>query len=128
MRRLIAPLLVLAITLGIVFVVPASEVFAGSSKQDVCSGVNAVAGGTGCTGGGADINRIIGVILNVMSVVIGIIAVVMIMVSGYKYITAGGDSGNITSAKHTLVYAVIGLIIVALAQVIVQFVLDKATP
>ncbi len=59
--------------------------------------------------------------------VIGIVAVVMIMVGGFKYVTAGGDSSNITSAKHTIIYALIGLVIVAMAQFLVQFVLDKAT-
>lgn len=125
MRRLIAAALVLTMTLGLVFVVPAGEAFAGSSKDDVCAGVNAVAGGTGCTGGTSSINKIITVALNLMSVLIGIVAVVMIMVGGFKYITAGGDSGNVTSAKHTIVYALIGLIVVAMAQFIVQFVLDK---
>src|ERR1044072_8090570 len=71
------------------------------------------------------IQDIVTTIVNIFSIVVGIVAVIMIVVGGFKYITSGGDSGNITSAKNTIVYAVIGLVIVALAQFIVQFVLNK---
>ena len=59
------------------------------------------------------------------SAIVGIIAVVMIIVGGIKYITSGGDSGNVTAAKNTILYAVIGLVVVALAQIIVKFVLGR---
>ncbi len=71
------------------------------------------------------IQLIVTTIVNIFSIVVGIVAVIMIVVGGFKYITSGGDSGNITSAKNTIVYAVIGLVIVALAQFIVKFVLNK---
>lgn len=78
------------------------------------------------TGGGtARIQSIVTTIINIFSIVVGIVAVIMIIVGGFKYITSGGDSGNISSAKNTIVYAVIGLVIVALAQFVVQFVLNK---
>jgi hypothetical protein len=73
------------------------------------------------------LNRLITNIVNILSIIVGIVAVVMIIIGGFKYITSGGDSGSITSAKHTIIYAIVGLIIVALAQVIVRFVLSKAT-
>lgn len=66
-------------------------------------------------------------IINIFSVIIGVIAVIMIMVGGLRYITSAGDSNRIASAKNTIVMALIGLIIVALAQVIVKFVLNSAT-
>ncbi len=77
------------------------------------------------TGGTERIQDIVTIVINIFSIVVGIVAVIMIIVGGFKYITSGGDSGNITSAKNTIVYAVIGLVIVALAQFIVQFVLNK---
>lgn len=127
MKRLLASLLLLCVlSFGAIFLAPMPEAFA-DSKSQVCEGVNAAAGSTGCTDGTSDINNIITVFLNLFSVIIGIVAVVMIMVGGYKYITANGDSSNITSAKHTIIYALVGLVIVAMAQFMVQFVLDKAT-
>ncbi|MGH7158299.1 MAG: pilin [Candidatus Saccharimonadales bacterium] len=125
MKLLLRLLVLTALLAGAWLLVPAAEVFA-DTKSEICEGVTAVSGGQ-CDDGTSDLNRVIEVGLNLLSVIIGIIAVVMIMVGGFKYITAGGDSGNITSAKHTIIYAVIGLVVVALAQFIVQFVLDKIT-
>lgn len=67
-------------------------------------------------------------VVNIFSAIIGIVAVIMIIWGGFKYISSGGDSGNVTSAKNTIIYAVIGLIIVAMAQFIVQFVLGRIVP
>ena len=50
----------------------------------------------------------------------------MIVYSGYNYITSGGDSGKVSSAKTTLIYALVGLLIAALAQIIVHFVINTA--
>ena len=69
---------------------------------------------------------IVQTVINVLSWIIGVIAVIMIIIGGLKYITSGGDSGNVSGAKNTILYAIIGLVIVALAQVIVRFVLDTA--
>lgn len=64
-------------------------------------------------------------IVNVLSIVVGIAAVIMIMVGGLRYVTSGGKEDSIKGAKNTIVYALIGLIVVALAQVVVRFVLNK---
>lgn len=81
------------------------------------------------TSSGTDtVNSIITTVINLFSVIVGIIAVIMIIYSGLRYITSGGDSAKITSAKNTIVYAIIGLIVVALAQFIVKFVLNKVVP
>ncbi|HSX32554.1 MAG TPA: pilin [Candidatus Saccharimonadales bacterium] len=77
--------------------------------------------------GSTTLQNIVTTVLNVFSIVVGIVAVVMIVVGGFKYITSGGESGNITSAKNTIVYAVIGLVVVALAQFIVKFVLNRVS-
>jgi hypothetical protein len=70
-------------------------------------------------------NNLIAKIINVFSAVVGIVAVIMIVVGGFKYITSGGNDSNVSGAKNTILYAVIGLVIVALAQVIVKYVLSK---
>lgn len=102
----------------------------------VCQGANTlqvtsstVQSETSCSDAGNEtaskVNTLITQIINVFSVIVGIIAVIMIIWGGLKYITSGGDSGNITGAKNTILYAIIGLVIVALAQFIVRFVLAK---
>jgi len=72
-------------------------------------------------------NNILKKIINIFSVIVGVVAVIMIVYGGFRYITSGGNSEKITSARNTIVYALIGLVIVALAQIIVKFVLNKAT-
>lgn len=80
------------------------------------------------TGGPVNqIERLIRNIVDILSTIVGIVAVIMIIIGGFKYITSAGDSNNVASAKNTIIYALVGLIIVALAQVIVRFVLGAAT-
>jgi hypothetical protein len=66
-------------------------------------------------------------IVNIFSIIVGIVAVIMIIYGGFRYITSGGDSGSVGNAKNTLIYAIVGLIIVALAQLIVHFVLNTTS-
>lgn len=98
------------------------------AKEDVCAGL-ALTGGT-CEDpeSGATVDSTITTVVNILSIAIGVVAVIMIMVGGFKYITSTGESGNINGAKNTILYAIIGLVIVALAQVIVQFVIVRTAP
>lgn len=55
----------------------------------------------------------------------GAISVIMIVVGGLKYVLSAGDSAGVQSAKNTILYAIIGLVVTIFAQVIVSFVLSK---
>jgi hypothetical protein len=65
--------------------------------------------------------------MNLFSAIVGIIAIVMIIIGGLKFITSGGDSAQMNSARNTLIFAAVGLVIVVLAQVVVRFVLQRFT-
>jgi cytochrome bd-type quinol oxidase subunit 2 len=80
---------------------------------------------TDTSNGSTQVNNIIKAVVNIFSALVGIVSVIMIIVGGFKYITSGGDSSNVQSAKNTIIYAVIGLVVVAMAQFVVQFVLSK---
>lgn len=79
--------------------------------------------GAGDTGGGADLNAIIKNIVNLLLFVIGAVAVIMIVVGGIRYVTSNGESSAVTSAKNTILYAVIGLVVAVMAYAIVNFVI-----
>ena len=64
-------------------------------------------------------------ITNIILFIMGAVAVIMIIIGGFRYVTAGGDSGSVTAAKNTILYAVIGLIVALLAYAIVNFVVDS---
>jgi hypothetical protein len=59
--------------------------------------------------------------------IVGFVSVLVIMFSGFRFITAGGDQNTVSSARNTLMYAVIGLTIAAIAQLIVHIVLNSAS-
>src|ERR1700741_4570446 len=101
-----------------------SDTIQNGLTQGVCLQV-----GSTCDTAGAEdkVNNLITLIINLFSIVVGVVALIMIIIGGLKYITSSGDSNNITSAKNTILYAIIGLVVVALAQFIVKFVLNKAT-
>jgi uncharacterized membrane protein len=65
-------------------------------------------------------------IVNIFSVIVGAASIIMIIYAGFRYITSGGSSERIGNAKTTLIYAIIGLIVVALAQLLVHFVLSAS--
>jgi hypothetical protein len=64
-------------------------------------------------------------ITNVLLFLIGAVAVIMLIIGGIRYTISGGDSTAVTSAKNTILYAVIGIIVALLAFAIVNFVLDS---
>lgn len=125
--------------MGLMMIAPgAVPALAGVAAADnisngLCGGANIATNGTtsqtGCTNQQADnsISKIATQVVNIFSIIVGVVAVIMIIYGGFKYITSGGDSGNVSSAKNTLIYAVIGLIIVALAQFIVHVVLTTSS-
>jgi len=121
--------LMAAAALIVPLAVPAS-VYAADLTNNVCSGTDiSLSAGTAGACANPDsentVNNTISLALNIFSAIVGIIAVVMIIVGGVKYITSQGESANITSAKNTILYALVGLVVVALAQVIVRFVLQR---
>jgi len=95
-------------------------------KSDACGGVTAVAGGSCGGGAGAGtLNNAVKQTINILSIIVGIAAVIVIIISGLRFITASGDAASVATARNGIIYAVVGLVIVALAQAIVHFVLGK---
>ncbi len=64
-------------------------------------------------------------ITSIMLFVIGAIAVIMIVIGGLRYVLSGGDSSQITAAKNTILYAIIGIVVAILAYAIIQFVIGS---
>ena len=76
--------------------------------------------------GQKDIGTLVGSIIGILSWIVGIAAVIVIILSALKYITSGGDSNKTGEAKKTLIYAIIGLLVAALAQFIIYFTVNSA--
>jgi hypothetical protein len=100
-----------------------TPVAAQSAQNEICQGLGS-AGGS-CGGSDKTIHNTLTSAINILSLVAGVVAVIMIMISGLRIITAQGDASSISSARMALIYSLIGLVIVALAQFIVHFVLSR---
>jgi len=98
-----------------------------TTQEAIQCGTDNSAGVSGSNTPVKDLDTTITNIVNILSIVVGIVAVVMIILAGFRYVTSGGKQESIASAKNTIMYAIVGLIIVALAQTIARFVLQKST-
>jgi hypothetical protein len=100
---------------------PCSSAAAGT---DVCNDASSQQGNN-TQGSTNPIIKIIKAAIEVLSFIIGVAAIIGIVVSGIRLMTSGGDSNAVASARSGLVYSLIGIAVVALAQVLVAFVLDN---
>ncbi len=67
----------------------------------------------------------IGAVFALVYVVAGIVAVIAIIIGGIRYVTSNGDSSGIQAAKNTILYAVVGLVVVIAAAAITDFVIKN---
>jgi hypothetical protein len=64
-------------------------------------------------------------IANLIAIVAGAAAILLILVGGIQYVTSNGDTNKTASAKNTVIYSLVGLVVVALAAAIIDFVVSK---
>ncbi|HSX08474.1 MAG TPA: hypothetical protein VLG11_06310 [Candidatus Saccharimonadales bacterium] len=67
-------------------------------------------------------------IIHLLAIFVGLVAIFSLIISGLMMITAGGDASKVSNARRAFAYALIGLVVAALAQTIVAFVLTKIAP
>jgi ABC-type Fe3+ transport system permease subunit len=75
--------------------------------------------------GGLNLRDGLKLVVNVLLFLLGAIAVIMIVVGGLRYVLSSGDSNQLTAAKNTILYAVVGLIVALLSYAIVNWVIDQ---
>lgn len=98
----------------------ASATYAGDADTYLS---NLVGKGNGTTN--TDLMQMIYSIINWAVGIAALICVVILIVSGYKYITAAGDENKVESATKTLTFAIIGLVVCFIAVILVQFVIKN---
>ena len=122
-----ALLLVPAVALGLSFASPVVQA-ADCNPGDMSIGCGAnSAQGTGqpssLFGDGRD-QGLFKTIVNIMLFLIGAVAVIMLIIGGVRYVISGGKQEDVTAAKNTIMYAIIGIIVALLAFAVVNFVID----
>ncbi len=74
----------------------------------------------------ADLNSdSVGIILRIVFGVAGAVALVVLLLASLKYVVSRGDPGEVAKAKNAIIYAVIGLVVIASAFAIVGFVVGR---
>ena len=69
-----------------------------------------------------------GVLLDItyiVSVIAGMAAIIMLLVGSIRYITASGDANAVSTAKKTIIYALAGIVIIAVSASLITFVVNR---
>lgn len=127
-KVLVSTSLILITANSVTYALPTSN-FANASRDQACQSLSILDSSQGCgtSSSKGGINSDISAAVNILSIVVGAAAVIMVIVAGLKFITSGGDSNRASSARSTLLYALIGVAVAALAQLLVHFVLNRAS-
>lgn len=95
------------------------------SSKALCEGAGGTWNGSNDTcnrAGTQSFPEALGAITDLLLFIVGAIAVIVIIVGAIRYVTSSGDQTAVTSAKNTILFAVIGLVIALMAYAIVKFV------
>jgi len=124
--------LIMSLFIGIGLLAPTAMILAPNSAFAECIDAKSCAkegvcalDPAGCPAPEKKVNDTVKTAINILSVVVGIASVIMIILAGFKFVTSSGAPEKVSSARNTILYAVIGLVIVGLAQIIVYFVINQ---
>lgn len=122
-------LLVPALVLGLSFVAGPSA-FAATCEigSDPLGNGTTCAKGSGVADSLFDQGGVFQTITNILLFLIGAIAVIMLIIGGIRYVISGGDQAQVTSAKNTILYAIVGIVVAFLAFAAVNFVTTQLNP
>ncbi len=118
-------LLVPALVLGLSFAVaPAAFAACNTSNLSLSSGADCAQGNGQASNLFAQ-GGVFQTITNILLFLIGAIAVIMLIIGGVRYVVSGGDQAQVTGAKNTILYAIVGIVVAFLAYAAVNFVTSQ---
>lgn len=123
-KSLMSLALLFSLSVPLLSLTKASALFEGSSEV-ACEGIQLTDTASDCSEEPTKVNSALETVVDIFSFVVGVVAVIMIIIGGLKYVTSTGDAGSAASARNTIIYAVVGLVVVVLAQFIVKFTVNK---
>ena len=74
---------------------------------------------------GQQIEETFKTVLNLLTLAATVAAIIMVVYAGFRYIVSGGNEKGVKAAQSSLIYAIVGIVIIAVAQSIVRFVLER---
>jgi ketopantoate hydroxymethyltransferase len=124
MKKIIVSFFLLAVVLAsAAFVATPVETLASSANEIMWDNqMDKISGNIGLSN--RDPRVIIASIINVVLGFLGIIAVVIIVLGGFKWMTAGGNEDKVDEAKKLITAGAIGLVIIMASWGIARFVIN----
>lgn len=119
MKRYRKTLVAAVLSLAVAAVAVVMPIALPSASAQFKSGLDAARTGEMST---KPIGTTIGEVVNVFLYFVGAVAVIVVIWGGFQYITSSGDSQKATTAKNTIMYAVIGIVVVVMSYAIVNWV------
>ena len=127
-KKLLKKVMIMAMTLIVLtpvlsFSLPAlagPEIFWGVTTDTNQAGIKGTLGL-----GDKDPRDIAAQVIKIILAFLGIIAVIIILLGGFKWMTAGGNEDKVGEAKKLIVAGIIGLVIIIAAFAIATFVLNS---
>lgn len=120
---LVAPVLALVASAVVAPVQPVAAVD--------CDPANGLTGSADCAQGEGQADElfegdgaVFRTVTNVLLFIIGAVAVIMLVIGGIRYTISNGDQNQVTAAKNTILYAIIGIVVAILAYAAVNFVIE----
>lgn len=72
---------------------------------------------------GTNLQTVIANIINIAMMAAGLVAVIYLVIGGFRYVTSGGNAEQIEGAKATILNAIIGLIVIFISFLLVNYIL-----
>jgi hypothetical protein len=129
----VAQALVLACSFGVASVATVT-VGAGTALADACTGTpdsnNPIAAGSACAKANGTSNNLFAqggvfqTIANTLIFIVGAVAVIFLIIGGLRYVISNGDPKNVSAAKDTILYAIVGIVVAIVSFALVSFVIN----
>lgn len=131
MKMLRKAMLVLGLISFLQLALPAAQISAEAFEpiDQACQG--AAASSDVCSNQGQTENPVSGtngIILKVVDIIalaVGVASVIMIIIGGIKMTMSGGDAGAVKSGRNTVIYALVGVVVILLARSLIVFVINR---
>ena len=123
-KKIITAALILmlgAATMTFVGTTLAEAASCGSASECINQGMTA----SGTSSTPKSLGSILTTVTNILLFLMGAISVIMIIVGGIRYATSQGDQTQMQSAKNTILYSIVGIVVAILAYAAVNFVISS---
>lgn len=115
----------IAISIALIFITALPSFANATGLDSMKTNLRSFGGSLGYNSSETDLIGKIGGVINIVLGILGVVAVAYIIYAGFKWVTAAGNEDHVKEAKSTIKNAIIGIAIVFLSYVIINFVVDQ---